>query len=310
MRIYNIGICDRNPSYAVSVMDYINTEKDLNLKAVAFTGMKAVDDYLKKKELDLIVTDDVSGCIEMDGIKIFCDVRCVELLEDRGCDTDGIFKYQNINMLCKETIRRLVPAKSNPSKVFGCQCVFSPLGRCGKTRFAKALAAEDEVRGGLYIGMEEYSGLSADTGASEILYQLKQRMPNMEDIIENQLLSFGNIKMLQAAGAYFDMREIGKEDIQWLNETLFGTGRFSTIVYDIGGSSLMDYGILSCFDEIYMPVLPDEVSQNKIRRFESMIRDMGYRSILTKITRVNVPDADSFDSEMMKAVWKVKHEDR
>ena len=307
MRIHNVGICDKDAGYAVNVTEYLNTEKELHLNVSAFTKMQAVEDYLKHKELDVLLTDDTSGCTESEGMKFFKDVRCVPLLEYRGEEPDGIFKYQDIRTISRELFGKLAPFTENPSKISSCLCVFSPLGRCGKTNFAKALAASDEVRGGLYVGMEDYSGLSVETEASGILYQIKQRMSDIEEILADRIHTFDHIKMLQAAGTYFDMREISKDDIEWLNEILYQSGICTTIVYDLGCCAMEDYEILSCFEQIYMPVLPDEISRNKIQRFERMMRDMGYRGILSKIVKVEVPEADYDSPEMIRAIWKVKH---
>jgi hypothetical protein len=307
MRTYKIGICDRNPQYAVRVAEFINGGNQYRLQAVAFTGMQAVADYLTGQDLDMVLTDDMQGCRQEESGFFFCDIPCVALLEKKSREDRGIFKYQDIQTVCREALLYLAPEREPTTRVFTCSCVFSPLGRCGKTRFAMALAAEDEVRGGLYVGMEEYSGLSADLEAPGILYQLKERMEALEDMIDSQLIPLENIKILQAAGAYFDTREITAEDIAWLNDSFSRSGRFSTVVYDIGGSSLMDYGILDCFDHIYMPVLPDEISKNKIKRLESMLRDMGYRKLLRKIIRLEVPDADFRSTEMTQAIWNAKH---
>ena len=94
-----------------------------------------------------------------------------------------------------------------------------------------------------------------------------------------------------------------------LKASLLKPGKYTTLVFDLGSAVLSDMRILSGFDKIYVPTLSDDVSIRKISVFEKMLKDMGLRSLMTKIQKVYIPDVDENSSEMERVLWKIKGQD-
>lgn len=312
MKTYKVGICDQDLEYATALMDYINHAKT-QISVVAFSRMSAVKDYLSINDLDLIVTDNTEGCIVSEDKCIFCDIKTVKLAEfsvvsEGWQEIDNqetyIYKYQPASQILKLILGEMVIKKSSGRKVAEVFAVYSPLGRCGKTRLAKAIAANDEVRGGLYIGMEDFSS-NIDSMTTDILYLLKTSSSDLEEAVLKAITSENDIHILGISGTYLDTHDVSFSEMKKLLEMLLKTGRFTTIVCDIGSAAITDMKIFECFDRIYLPTLRDKVSKDKIEIFKKLMKDTGNRAVLSRFVEAELPDAEPDDNEYMKGVWRL-----
>ena len=316
MKNFRIGICSSDTDYSVGLMDYINADKSLGINAVMFSSMNALREYLEIEDMDLVLTDDISECSVSQKELSYCGVRVTELTDyqmvgSRDSTLVGetyIYKYQPVSVICKLIKKDLLTGTDSSRRVVECLGVYSPLGRCGKTRLAKTLAGYDEVRGGLYIEMEDCSQNMSGL-YSNILYLLKSRSPELEESVNAEIITDSGIGNLYLSGTYVDTRDVTKEDMKMLLDTILKTGRFTSIVCDIGGAAFNDLSILDVFDHIYMPVLDDPISTNKLEIFMKYMKDTGNAHILRKINTVHVPDAEAFSNELIRAVWRLRSGD-
>ncbi len=319
--MHRIGICDRNISFAVGLADHIN-HMDQKYNAVIFSDKESVADYLTENDLEMILMDDISGCKETDSGLLFHNVRCIYLSERRNgietCqyvksesgsllpvrDNEIIFKYQRLGDIFALVRKNIADSPPVESKILT-EAVFSPLGRSGCTTLARALARY-AVRGrGIYVGMENYSPCKTPGGG--ILYQIKERIPELAETVRGCIVSSEGVDVLRAGTIYLDLRNVQKDDIICLSDCLLQSGKYDMVIYDFGSAVLDDLGILDCFDRIYMPVLDDPVSLGKIGSFESVLRSMEQRSIMTRIVRVQVPYNLEDEEEMAAFVRKIRY---
>lgn len=310
MKKYQVGICDSDIEFTVNLMDSLNGNESGKICCKAFSTLPAIRDYLAADDLDLIITGDISECeMTEDGIT-FMDVPVWVLSEERK-DQSGwtevnptvfIYKYGGVTAFYETIIRNLSASKPSSRRMGELIAVYSPVGRSGKTRLARQIAALDEVRGGIYIGMEDFSDRKEALG-SKILYLLKIRSPELAGAIEKEVVSEGTYHALYVTGTYMDSRIVLAEDIRFMTDRLLDTGRYSTVVFDIGGAALENLEVLNSFDRIYMPSLEDETSNRKVSCFYELLRSTGQRKLLTKIKSVLLPDAEVGSAELMSAVW-------
>lgn len=312
MKTYKVGVCDSDLDYATALMDYVNHSKT-TINMVAFSRMNAVKDYLTAQDLDIIITDDIRDCSEHEGELRFCDIRTLQFSEYKGI-SDGwqemsaeesyIYKYQPASGIMNFILKELDVRRNNTRQVAEVIGVYSPLGRCGTTRLAKALTSFDEVRGGLYIGMENFSS-SIDRMSTDILYLLKTHSSDLEEAINRSIKTEGDIHTLGLAGTYLDANNVSFSEIKMLKDMLLKTGRFTTIVFDIGSAALTDLSVFNCFERIFMPALSDDISRNKIEVFLKLMKDTGNRAVISRIIPVSVPDAEVGSTEMTKCIWQL-----
>ena len=296
MRVRSIGICDKDLEYASNLMDGINRVSEGEFKAAAFSDIEQLKSFAEHDELDLVLSSE-----EIDG------VRCVRLSEDLEVravevgDSKEIYKYQSVTEIVREIRTLFKPTEISVRKRCRFIAVYSPLGRSGKTRLAKALAAQDEVRGGLYVSMEDFSQENSDT---DILYLLKQRSPELSSALGKAVIQASDFSVLYASGAYIDTHDVLGSDIEVLNRELDRTGRFSTVCYDIGSAAFTDFTVFNQFDLIYMPVLSDETSVKKLKNFRQLVFSMGMQEKFSRCIEIKVPDVDYGSPEIIKAIWQ------
>lgn len=296
MRIRSIGICDKDIDYASNLMDGINRIGEGEFSACAFSDIQCLLEFVKKEDPDILLTSD-----RVDG------ARCVLLTDDEEMrhrdvsQTGELYKYQSVKEIVCEIRKLFKPAEISVRKRCRFIAVYSPLGRCGKTNLAKALAAQDEVRGGLYVSMENFTSENSD---ADILYLLKQRSPDLSAALGNSIFQESDFSVLYASGAYIDTHDVLGTDVELLNRELDRLGRFSTVCYDIGSCAFTDFSIFNQFDLIYFPVLEDEVSMRKLKGFRQLVYSMGMLEKFSRCIEIKVPDCGYGSPEMTKAIWQ------
>ena len=313
MSTYKVGVCDRDIDYSKAFMEFVNSDVSIGFQIVIFSEIRNVRNYLESRSLDLIITDDTSECerkgseIYLSGVKVMemSDIDSLDKGERKNTiERSYIYRYQPVSEICKQIKRSLSSANEIARNISEFICVYSPLGRCGKTRLAMTLAGIDEVRGGLYVGMENFSD-KLEALSSNMIYPLKMNRPDLEEVINQNIYLERGVYMSQLSGTYLDAIDVDRSEIEKLKYLLLKTGRFTTICFDIGSAALGDVSILEVFDRIYMPVLRDNVSVRKIEVFMKLLSDTGHQRVLDKLRIVDVPDSEEFSTEMIRTVYRL-----
>ena len=136
---FRIGLCDRNKGFAESFADYAGSDKSFDIRVIMFSDMARVEEFLQRESLDLVLTDDISKCDLSGSIPKLCGVTAKLLVEKK--DTDNpyeIYRYQAGHKLCEAAMKGVKAERKKHS--LERVCVYSPLGRCGKTGFAISYA--------------------------------------------------------------------------------------------------------------------------------------------------------------------------
>ncbi len=298
----------------MGLMNYINSDMDSPLYAIAFSSIDRLLEYLDTKNLDLLVIseDDADrvAIAKLKNIKRLFLTRENKRNEKNTPDCCFLFKYVKASLVSETAITMLGTEKVKQCRrLYRTYAVISPIGRCGKTRLAKGMCASDDVRGGLYIGMEAYSGenISRDEEdiSSNLFYLVKNRDSEIINYLKEHIIVDDNIPCIPSPCSYLDINYLCMADISWLTEKLVEWGRYTTLVFDIGSAVLRDISCLEAFDYIVMPVLSDIISINKKEAFYSMLKANELCKLITRIKEIQLPDADLNSSEMIRAVEEV-----
>ena len=256
----------------ISLMNHINSDRDNPLFALAFSSEGELYGYLETKTLDVLLMDEN---IPLDESKVPVACRMIFMTRDRVDGSEEIshnriFKYSRVRNISSEILRYMnIDDTDRRRKLFRSYAVISPIGRCGKTNLAVSLCMNDEVRGGLYVGMEEYSAFhDHEDVLANVIYLVKQRSPDLTGYMEQNIVELEEYSVLGYLGSYIDALELDSEDMVWLIDEFRRWGRYTTVVFDMGQAVLKDLAILGAFDEIMVPELKDELSQDKLGMFE------------------------------------------
>ena len=87
---------------------------------------------------------------------------------------------------------------------------------------------------------------------------------------------------------YFDLQELNYEDYRWFIEKLKGLKRYGYIVFDMSNSALTDYHILSLFDKVYVPMIPEDASYKKVEIFYRILSKVNLSQIRERIEEIYV----------------------
>lgn len=306
MQQFKVGICEMEKDYMLGLMGQINSDMNNCFIAIAFSGKEALMEYLETGTLDLLMVPedfrwDETGRISYGGQLIY---MTNEVPAEQESGHVCIYKYQKVSSIIK-TLNSIMAGseQSLKDKLYKVYGVVSPVGRCGKTNLAMALCSNDEVRGGLYIGCEEYGYRDVNTMA-DIMFLVKSRSDRLVDFLEENIetVEGSNMGIIKPALSYQDIREMDRKDFSWFIERIVEWGRYTTIVFDIGGGTLADVEIFQCFHRIFMPVLNDNISIRKLDAFDTLLEQKHMDKTRRAITRVNVPDCEYEAPEMLRLV--------
>lgn len=290
---YKVGIIDNDIEYMQSIMEYINAN-NYPIRMVGFSSLSATEEYIVDNRLDVLLLNN-----ELTDNKV--DVPIIYLTGNKTyIDNAGyIYKYQNMDIIVDCVVRyireqRIAYDKKHTHLMYA---IYSPLGRCGKTNLARGICSY--YKDSLYVGFEEYCSMdNLPEGkckmAEEFLYYMMSRNSKILDVVGSDNEIVGNLN-------YQDIKQLSRSDIEWFKEVFGQQDRVFRIIFDIGVGALNDISILSAMDKIYIPILKDKTSVNKINQFKRMLKEDIYRQIEKNINYIMVPDVD-YDDEKIKAL--------
>ncbi len=298
MQDYRVGICDNDTGYVIGFMEFINMKEDIPLKISAFSKVNAISEYKRTKKLDLLLLDQNAEYEDS-------DLRVIRLTDNKELkDEYGyIYKYQSLYEISKEIIEMLNEGRQTinaNSYVYG---VYSPLGRSGKTNLARGIC--EYYQDSFYVGFEEYSGFYNQTYKGKryreiyerFLYYLTGENVLILDTI-NEIYEETGIKAFVSLD-YTDLKQIDKNHVRWLADLLQKNTGCKRIVFDIGTGVFSNLDIMLAMDKLFVPVLKDKNSVNKLDLFKNIMSEKRYAELEKKVNYVEVPRVD-FGSRAMK----------
>ena len=207
MRQLKLGIVGMESNYVIGLMNYINADKRNPFFAMAFSTEERLENYLKEHTLDALLYEEsmMPVIVGLPEGKNICTIKLAEQAPDK-MEKEAIYRYLSVEEILKRVLR-IIKAEEAEGKweLFATYAVISPIGRSGKTRLAKSICLMDEVRGGLYIGMEAYGERKQETsetvtdktcGMSELAYLIRIQSGQIFEYLdyyqkeEGYLLSF------------------------------------------------------------------------------------------------------------------------
>ena len=142
------AVCDLEAEYARNFMDYLNQKKNIPFEIQAFTNVSSFVAYAKENPVELLLISAEAMCREVGELDIGKIVILTEGSKPEELDKYAdVYKYQASSdivrevMACygaeKAVLPAQMPALKKTTELFG---IYSPLGFCGQTSFALALA--------------------------------------------------------------------------------------------------------------------------------------------------------------------------
>lgn len=292
----NLVICDSELCYANSLAENILQRKELNVKVYTFTNLEKVIQFLQEKKIHILIVDE--GCTFEERSRVGAEQIFVLMqggVWELGENEQAIYKFQCADQIIHQVFETYVEKtnedvlrhfRKNPTRL---EAIYSPIRGIGKTSFAIALGKERAKRERiLYLNLEEYAGFEEEISdenmlnLGDLLYYVRQNEGNLGIRLQSAIKSIGELNYVPPIFLSADLKEVPFEEWKAFFEQMMGLGLYDTILLDLSESVKGLFEILQMCDKIYMPIREDEISNQKLRRYEICLE----RLQLSKISRI------------------------
>lgn len=297
----NLVVCDKELRYATGLGENISLRTEFALRVHICTSVDSVKQFREKQKLHILIIDEGFAYVEreqMDAEQTFVLTkgRC----QDLGEKEKEIYKYQSADKILATVFETFCGQKENNLiKKMNTQkkkliAVYSPIHRIGKTTFAIALGRElARTSRTLYLNLEEYADVgerfirAEGKNLSDLLYFTRQE-ENIALRLSTMIAHMGELEYIPPVLLGADLKEISLEEWQSFLTSVLNKTVYETVILDLSESIQGLLEILQFCDKVYMPVLEDGISKQKVQRFEEMLRQMGLSGLEQKIHQFGV----------------------
>lgn len=308
----NLVVCDKELRYATGLGENISLRTEFALRVHICTSVDSVKQFREKQKLHILIIDEGFAYVEreqMDAEQTFVLTkgRC----QDLGEKEKEIYKYQSADKILATVFETFCGQKENNLiKKMNTQkkkliAVYSPIHRIGKTTFAIALGRElARTSRTLYLNLEEYADVgerfirAEGKNLSDLLYFTRQE-ENIALRLSTMIAHMGELEYIPPVLLGADLKEISLEEWQSFLTSVLNETVYETVILDLSESIQGLLEILQFCDKVYMPVLEDGISKQKVQRFGEMLRQMGLSGLEQKIHQFVVVEDMELDVKRM-----------
>ena len=300
----NLVICDKESRYACSLAENILEKRELNVKVYTFTSLDNISAFLREKEIHILIVDEeysakARSCIHAEQIFVLMQGGIVELKENE----QAIYKYQCADQIIHQVFETYVEKtnedvmrhfRKNQTRL---EAVYSPISGVEKNQFAimigKEWAKKERV---LYLNLEEYAGFEPEISdesrmnIGDLLYYIRQSAGHLGIRLQAAVQKLGELEYIPPILLSVDLKAVSFEEWETFLKELLGLGVYDVILLEPGEGVQGLFQILQMCDRIYMPVMEDDVSSQKIVRYERCIKRLEFEKIVRITQRFVVKD--------------------
>ena len=299
-----LAICDTEVKYAVKLMEAFCEKQKFGFQIHVFSELEELERYMMCNSVELLL---VSGKIMSEEVSRY-PVRKIILLsdgslEERFSDYDVIYKYQSAEVILREVLAYYAEI-SGPTigmmggkKEFEIYGVFSPVGRCGKTVLAKCLAEKlGKNERTLLLDLQSYSAVKEQQGGTEmwdlsdIIYFLRQGKQTFLYKIGSIVRRADTYDYILPMQSIADLRSVTASEWSELLEKLAEDSDYRKVVIDFGNDVNGLFQMLSRCTKVFMPVLEDTESKQKVENFFWVLEDEDFEEMVQNIQKIILPD--------------------
>lgn len=290
MRAVKVCVYDEEECYAGKLAAFLNRKGKGRIHVTAVTCVDNLWEYMENRQTEILVATDKELLCQMKQWKEELYILWLRE-EERHFSLSSeipaaftISRYAGAEKIYRMVEKAALQIFKTTKQGIPVVAIYSPVGRCGKTRFALEIAKDPESRW-IYVGMEDYgcvwnpkeSGVMQEEGDA-FLYFVKERdQERLYQIIEECDC------VVPSVFSPFDSKTLNQSDWEWLMETMRGNIGYSGVLFDIGTGILQELSWLFLFDFIIVPYLQETQALDKKRKFEAMIKAYGLPEITEKL---------------------------
>lgn len=309
-----LAICD-TLNYARRLMEALS-EKNFGFQIHVFSNVLELEHFLAQTQIEILL---ISGRYMSEKIASF-NIGKILLLSDgeffeEFSDYETIYKYQSSEHILKEVLchyaeyAKPVAGMYNGKDDFEVYGVYSPIGRCGKSALAEALAGKyGKTKKTLLLDLQSFSALKEQLGEEElwdladIIYFLRQGKKTFLYKLGSIVQSKGVFDYVLPMKSPADLRSVTVAEWTELLEKLAVESDYHVVIIDFGYDVCGLFQLLEQCTKVYMPVVMDYESKRKIDNFEWILCDENFEKVIHNIQKIELPE--NFDTSKEKAFVK------
>ena len=320
MDVKIFAICDTEKRYAEKLMETLCEKKNFGFQFHAFSRVEELKRFAEYTRIEVLL---ISGKVMSETFNDL-DIGKIILLSDgevyeEFSKYESIYKYQSADHIMKEVLAyyaesaRPVTGMYYGKREFEVYGVYSPVGRCGKSALAECLAeCFGKNKRTLLLDLQSFSARKEQLGDEEfwdladMIYFLRQGkktfLYKLSSIVRSKT-SFDHILPMKSPA---DLRSVTLAEWTELLEKLALDSDYRVVVIDFGSDICGLFQLLSQCTKVYIPVLSDPVSKNKVDNFEWNLREEHFEKVLESSQKIYLPggvdrmNAGAFMEEWVK----------
>lgn len=282
----NLVICDREVRYANALGENIVEREELSVKVYVCSSFERVIEFAKTRKIHIFIVDEeftYTQRTQIDANQIF--VLAKGKVADLGEEEWVIGKYQCADEIIRQVFEFYVDrTKENVMRSLNKErarmlAVYSPIHRIGKTSFAKVLGKEcAKKKKVLYINLEEYAGMEVrqegELNLGDLLYYLRQGNGNLGIRLKSTVKTEEGLDVVSPIPIILDLKEVTWEEWEKLITEIVENSQYEIVILDVGESIQGLFSLLEMCDRVYMPVLDDCISTQKMKQYQNNVEQL------------------------------------
>lgn len=302
MKQVKIGLLDEDMRYVEKLSVYLNHMGKGQWRVVSFTEKEQIIKYLNANELDLVIGSEKDFL--MDCNKYSENIRVLYLSETAETEhaIPHICRYKRASEIGNQLKNIVVNLNDQKEEKNTMVAIYSPVGRCGKTTFAKQVAEQSVGDKWMYIGIEDYGMLEeGDLTGEEFLYFWIEKNDEKMQSIFHKCNGY-----IATSFSPFDKKLLDEEHWMWLLKMLEAGKEYRGVIFDIGTGILQRMEWLSKFDQVIVPFIETDTCTNKKRlMFDKLIKDKELFTLLEKVQYLAIDNQEAVKSKM-EELWNMR----
>ena len=304
MDVKVLAICDEEKQYALKLMEAFSERKNLGFQIHAFSGVDELMQFAARTPMEILL---ITGRLMSEKFHDFSIGKIILLSDgevyEEFSDYESIYKYQSAEHILKEVLcyyaeyAKPVAGMFHGKKEFEVYGVYSPIGRCGKSALARALAGNFGKRNKtLLLDLQSYSAFLEQLSDEELwdladlIYFLRQGKNTFLYKLGSIVKSCGIYDYILPMKTPGDLRSVTLSEWTELLEKLATDSDYQTIILDFGNEVCGLFGLLGQCTKVYAPVFMDEDSKRKMRNFEMVLKNENYERVFDSMEKIVLPD--------------------
>lgn len=303
MKYGTLYLWDSDKAYSQRLSKYINSIPSMPFVVEVLTEPPeevslGVGDMLLAAELD------GAGSIPVTGLCVFLAEGPVSA---SGTRDPMIFKYQSARRIYEQVLEFYIEATGAQAgyglsgKVCEIIGVYSPIGRIGKSAYARELAL-NYIREGpvllvdlsLFSTLYQSLGILESKGLSDVIYYLKENKQNLIMKLQSCIYhehkdptSGYGLDYLLPVTHPSDLREVTDQEWQRLFTAVAQLNTYTHMILDFGPWP-EEVGLLLMCKELHVPYIETREALGKLSQFENLLEDAQLSPLKDNIKKIKM----------------------